>query len=663
MFGPYFKGAPGTCTCCETPIPPSLCDVCACFNEGQTLTIETGEEYLQWVPVCHDEDPNPSVGNAGVLAGSIPLIKPCTPPGTPWCGTCLEASPCGSGASDGSVPDVSGGAPRITSGFCVYDSQIYYLEQTAGWLAHWDLAERTVDIYLAFWTWICGGVGCNSGVWSYIRWRYEYETDDCDGIINPTHVATKHWSVFGNIDPDDPPEGSDGGTVSCFYGGTTCEGTGAITRRTAVPICTIADDEVDAEVGQYMGTPCYFWYDTDDTDTTLGRDPIPGEADHWVIKSLTPPRVEIRTCNIYPCCETEGGPPTAAIDWTAESCEVTATDVSTPGTCGSIVRRRWLLQIWNEDPATSGATCPDFQVPSEAEGEDLGDNETITLSAMAGCGGKWFRLLLTIWDSTGCRSDASTDVLTCCSCVDRSGNPCPAPTGGLTITELTDCGFRLTANVAGEGTCGDGDPVVLWWRGSTGAECIDPEDAPCDDYPNFCPSSLLNGQHIDITIDGCETIYWTTRAATCGCLGPIQSQQICCKNCDCCEEAIRVFVTLSGFAQNGVNDCLCENINGTWELTKSGSGTAQPCVYELQPPGGWVNGSCNLGLEIELTISCFAGEMYGTLSINGGNSIFLEGGLAGDDCTALPAAMTTSYAIPNLCTTGSVSLSIVPAAA
>lgn len=584
------------CCDCGSIITPTPCSECGCFAAVETLTIETGVEYIEWVAVCSDEgETNPPAGDPGVLAGSIEL----TPllPSANWCGTCLEASPCGaSGSSSGSGGGSSvGGAPWTASGHCVFDGFAYDMIQQAGWFARYDLVGGTVDIWFAFWTYICGGVSNNTGVWSYIRWRYEFSTTDCDGLINPTHVETKYWSGYGSATAVEREEGdATEGPILC--GEVNCRGTGAVIVP-SIDACEIGGGEETAAVGQYMGTPCVFFFDDDDSELTLSRDPIPGEADHWVIKDLTPPKIEIRTCIIYPCCATEGGPPAVSFTYDQDSCRVTATSTSTAGTCGEIVRRRWLLQTWHENPAVTGQPCPDSTEPNEAEGEDLGSNETVFLSAANGCGGKYFRILLTEWDSTGCRGDAASEILTCCNCEDN-GELCASHAGtlGVELLDAETCTYRLTADCETppeeELVCGS-DIFIEYILGN--ADCDPNLDCTCaeidagDCSGEGCSGGLGCGEHIDLIIDTATTLYWRVRETECGCWGPWTEELLPCAICDCCDGKYSgAILTVSVSAPNDCPDraefvtCDCAAVNGDYDCPATAACAGEHTKTDIQ---------------------------------------------------------------------------------
>lgn len=635
------------CTCVDKLNP---CAACSCFNEEETITLESSGAPIRWVSACD----NPRQGDPGLLAGSIEL-RPLYPRDVAnWCGGCLEASPCGGGNSSGGPPDSSSTVPFSVAGHCVFDGVVWNMQQQAGWLVTHNAPARTVDVFFAFWTFVCGGVANRARVWSYIRYHYEYDEDDCDDIINPTFISSHFWSAYSS------PISGGPGTVFCSP--NTCEGTGEVTAS-AIQACAIAETESSVSDDAFMGTPCFFFYD-DDPDEALSRIPIPAEADRWGVASASPPRIEIRSCNIYPCCDTEGGPPTASMTYEVDGCYIRATDTSTPGTCGPIVRRRWTLQSWNSNPGPSGNSCPDNQRVDEEEGETLDDNEMTYLRAALGCGGKYFRLVLTVWDAAGCRDDVASEIATCCNCDDTAGEPCADPPGSLNVTLIDPetCTYQLAASAPSEGyvpVCGTGTLIIEYIvaNSSTGCEaalqrclCEDFAAGECEDFLT-CIGSLGDGGTTTRVLIGHTTIFWRVREATCGCTGPWNEIEINCSPCECCdgeEGAIEsATITIGGIVDgDGVVCSDCNSLNDAYIVPST-----EDCAGEDEFA---TDATCNPGQEvssilIRWEILCDDPDsvtLVVTVSLGGGvpsatfqETVLRPGPDEPIDCTALGSAL------------------------
>lgn len=540
------------------------------------------------------------------------------------------------------------------------DCAVYEHFWRARWFVALDKATGTLSVFLAF-HWF-GGRGCPSScaslVVSYVRWEYEFRT--CDQLSNPVHIRTMMWNAWGSSPT--PATSTVSQPIEClcdiegpagFY--DYIVGSGAIAPGEKYP------DEWPASAGNWVGTHCAVQRTEDDLFPAVAA---PANGSYYTLKDITPPTIRITGCE-NACCGTEGGPPVAAINiLSLENCLIRAEDVSTPGTCGAISRRAWLLEQWSEDPGGE-PVCPERQSVFSSDEYGLEYTDIVALSA-SGCGAKWARLTLLIWDESNCFSSASTGVFTCCSCLDGLGNICtPEPSGSLVITLLneTECLYRLSATTGAGGVCSE-TVIIEYWLSSnvcaSGEECTckEIEDGDCGGVG--CSGTLGNGQHIDLTLLGGVTVFWRAREASCGCFGTKQSENIVCGACGCCDGAIQgMYITIAGLANTeGRPGCNCSAANGTYFIPAnllSGCGGQANWPLLIFCPNPVIEESFNLDITWTLTCNPDTGEYllhvsFG-IAFDGSNQYESSGSVSIPfDCSTLGGGLTRTVAgVTNIC--------------
>lgn len=574
----------GCCTC-GSPLP---CSSCECTTGSEAITLAVSAVPLKFVGIDECDE----TGYADVLAGLKEMV--------PWSGCSTGAAPdyCSGGCyaaacQNGNAPKVIG-FHYVAAGLLPNDgvfvpdpNDIDALEDCAFfthvWQARWfmsvDRAAKKLSVFLAL-HWI-GAYGCPAACRSftvgYIRWEYDF--DSCSSIAHPAHVRTMIWHAWqGESESTD-----EGDAVS--YCPCTAGSTGFLSYLTGVGgeaysgVCSIQETEVPANVGDWFGSPCGVFTSP---SSLLDFPSAPSEGVYLKVHSLTPPAVSIAGCQDA-CCGTKGGPPTAVIELgEVNACFVTATDASTPGTCGPIVKRLWILESWDSEPTTSAdLACADKQTVVSSDDVGLEGSEGI-FKPVTGCGKKWWRLTLIVWDSQDCFDKASTDVQTCCNCEDE-GEPCPGvPGGSLSVEEIDLCQYELCATLPvdefghADGVCGEGTPFIEWQL-NTGA-CSFTDDCPCEDTPISggcsvigCSGGLGDGDCYTITLTQSAVLRWRVWDNVCGCPGPWNEQILECSTCHCCDGTlVRVEVTVSGISEgnNGPDiDCHnCTEVNRTYVM-------------------------------------------------------------------------------------------------
>lgn len=571
----------GCCNCGQ-----ANCPVCACFaaiDGSTTLTLSVPTVHLatRGYDVCVES------GGADRLAGLITMR------GWPGCGTGAP-SLCYGGtwlqecplygltiigthyASNFGLPTTIWDGVDLVCVDC--DCVIFTYRASAGWVIRYDRVTKRLHVFLAF-IWY-GAEGCpstcGSHVFSYVRWEYTWE--DCADLAHPTHVDTKMWTGWG----ENPTPEVDAGFVS------SCDCAQSVTADIEhrllgggyVAVGEIAAGEWTPTVGDYMGSPCEVF----DAGETAGY-PAAKESNVYVeIKDLTPPIVTLPVCQDA-CCATEGGGPTAAITLVEEDggCFIQATDASTAGTCGDIVRRLWVLESWDENPtSTPSESCPSRQSVKSSEELGLAETETF-FGSLRGCGPKYWRLKLIVWDELDCYDVATTGIFGCCNCQDENGDLCANPPGTLVITPDPEdpCCYLLEA--VGDATGYDGvcdDNAKIEWRLESGAcdvsrscSCAEIEAGDCGGPA--CSQGMAFGSSYNLCITEPTTLWWRARENECGCWGPWHEEPLDCQICECCDGPFAsVTMTLAGVGQcpntpAGV-DCNCEAANGEYPFASRG---------------------------------------------------------------------------------------------
>lgn len=584
------------------------CYACPCLVGDTTIRLVARVPYLE---LENPPEENPDFwGNPELLAGIFNLngslnglCAGC------WMDDCVSES---------------GNRPKFVYQICpggVGDFRLGY----PMWAVTMNTVTGKVDVYL---TWNAQ-TDCDNSLFvdnvTYIRWPFEFPSNTCDDVKNLVWTG----EVYVN---------------NTMAAGGLLEG--CCTCPSVVDEFSAAEDDLL----RYLHP--------------LGSDP---DVDAWwkLINIFTPPELylDVAACVEPDCCATEGGAPTASISVEqGVGCNYTITDTSTAGTCGPIVRR--LLEVLYFEIDDEVRDCPIKKKVHEFGEED----EYHVGGDIVGCtpGGVQIVFRMTVWDEAGCSDTFESEPVECCNCVDGE-TLCASPSGTLNITLIDEetCTYELCASIP-EQSAYCGSPGTSFIEYQLSSSTCDFDECECDDVGTDdctgvnCSGGLVDGGCTEISLEGPITIRWRVWDRNCGCYGDWNYEELPCNNCDCCEEPVRVFITLAGWtAQAGIT-CPCDNINGTWELTKSSSGTSSPCEWELQtedwecPPSGILN------LFASFVLSCFEGTLNGSLSTSP-IGVNLAGEIIGTDCTLLGAAMTEQFRIENLCEGGTVSISLVAA--
>ena len=579
------------------------CTSCDCFNRASAFDEVRLIVTSPPIQLVNGDEGDEGCGFISNLVGFRTLIPwgGCSSPSASLCGGCYidycaQSSP---------LPKIRGFHYAV-SGIMPNDGEFevipgedndcaiaeFYWE--AKWYVTIDTVSHKLSVFLAF-HWI-GAIGCpsvcGSRVISYIRWEYNFNS--CDELRNPTHVRTMMWHAWGETLNEQTADGVDDFS-DCLCAGNDDPGLTYLEPDPNTPTvgtCQINPDEWEATASAFLGGQCAIYT----AGGFIGRVLAPDQGTHYITGNLDPPQLQIEACGDACCFESPGGP-TASIEITDQAgCQYTAVDTSTPGGCGDIVRRLWVLEQFEEIPSPSDSdVCADRQDTISSDEFGIEYTNEVFLAAY-GCGTHIVRITLYVWDVAGCMDSASTGYLGCCGCTDLDGSDCPAPSGSLSISqpdvETFPCRYRLTASIAASsvGTCNDDPPYVpsiRWWRGSQGSEC-GPDDTPsCDNWTDYCGGSLGDGEHFDIDIGTCETIFWQTQGDSCGCLGPVVTEDICCVSCECCIGPIQgATVTVSGITgcpEDGVACSPCETLNGEYDIPANYDGGGG-CVGRIEIP-------------------------------------------------------------------------------
>lgn len=563
----------GCCVCGGT-----VCSDCSCTTGAEDVTLSVFTSPLEFVGI----DECDASGYCDVLAGIKTMV--------PWSGCSPSAAPsyCAGGCYANACEN--GLAPKVIGLHYFANGQInpqsifngdttdYVAYEDCGvlthqWVARWflfvDKEAKKLSVFCAL-HWFGGAgcpIACRSYTAGYIRWEYDF--DSCSNLAHPAHTATKMWTAWGALG-----ESTDDDAEAICLCATDLDAhnyypTGSKYRG----VCTPQPDEVDAVADAWFGSPCELFL----TDTAHVGYPTAASEGHYLkIKNLTPPAVSITGCQDE-CCTTVGGPPTASMDLPAtDSCFIEATDTSTPGTCGAIVKRLWLLESWSVEPTGGLSTCAERQQAWSSIDEGMEATETI-FKPVAGCGQRWWRLTLIVWDAQDCYDSITSDVYNCCSCED-GGLPCPGTVGGslgVTLTNEELCEYELCATLpvdeAGhaEGVCGEGTPFIEWQLENASCAFFNDADCDCADifagtcYPG-CGGGLGNGDCVTVTIESSTSLRWRVWDNACGCPGPWTYVPLVCNPCDCCETE---------------NDGILESIDISLDAIKAGSsGDCADCL-------------------------------------------------------------------------------------
>jgi hypothetical protein len=566
------------------------------------------------------------------------------------------------------------------------DCAIYQFDWQARWFVKLDTVTHKLSVFLAF-HWIgvigCPGV-CGSRVISYIRWEYDFTS--CEDLAAPPLIRTMMWNPWGESPSSaTADEGSTWDGCNCVEPNAVPDTLKYLTATSGDSLgpCTIHPNEWEASPGAFVGTPCLVHRIAD--HPWIGQPASPENAAHYQVGSLSSaPQLQITECQ-NECCNESGGPPQAVIEiLMQEGCRFTVADASIAGNCGPIVRRLWILEQWEDVPSTPGEeSCSEGKTTVSSDEFGLEYSDIVSLAAY-GCGTHVVRITLYIWDEAGCWDFTSTGYLGCCGCTELNGDDCPAPDGTLIISqpdpENDPCLYRLTASIGASsvGSCDDDGPYtpsIRWWLGSQGSEC-GPEDTPaCDNWSNYCGGGLADGAHFDVHIDVCDTIFWATQGSNCGCVGPVQQEDICCVNCNCCIGPIQgALITLSGYGNcpdDGINCDPCDELNTDYDVPVST--TEGGCYGEVRVPvsctydeGGAAAGSGDFlltwqilcdedGIYVEVNQGY---ELDGGAS-NGGSVIIFLTGDTNAECVDLSGSDTyTGFAICLYCNVNNVSITI-----
>lgn len=426
------------------------------------------------------------------------------------------------------------------------------------WSLFMDVPNNRIYLYLSWWGVVCEVPDLPS-VWASLRWTYEWPTDACEDVKNLTYSGVVEILPFG-------------------------ESTYVVA----------GDDDLIAYVAGVAGSGLDPRYVADNVD--LAPDIF----------------LNREGCDEGDCCAEEGGGPTASMDLEVDECQIHATDTSTPGTCGAIVKRLWDIEVWSENPTgdDEALACPDARRTIYGEGED---QEEIFIDASLLCGSNYFRVTLHVWDEEDCHDSVTSGIGNCCACEDRHSEPCTTPSGSLdyTLIDPEACTYELCATApTGDGICGTGPGFVEWQLANGGCAftdcgCVEVGEGDCVD-PG-CGGTLLDGACTEITITEPTTLRWRAWDAACGCFSEWTEIQLSCNICECCDEPLTgVMMTIGGFSQGDVEGCAdCdEKISGTFYLPFDG------CVASLSLTDYFsceCEDPCSYNLDLQVILVCSPG--------------------------------------------------------
>lgn len=493
------------------------------------------------------------------------------------------------------------------------------------WTLTMDVPTNRVYLSLDWWGTPCGVVDPPS-TYASLRWVYEWPSDACSDVKNLAFTGTVQIKPLG---ASTWSTASDGDLIGYQNG---LIGSGTDPRYVAANL-------------------------SDAPEIFLNRD----------------------GCDEGDCCAEEGGGPTASMDVEFTGCQIHATDTSTAGTCGPIVRRLWEIAVYDDDPTgdEEALACPTYRRHVYGEGDE---NEEIFKTGALGCGQKWFRIILHVWDSEDCHDSVDSALQSCCVCVDQDGNACSSPAGGLSVTliEGSTCTYELCATVpAGEPLCYSGTGFIEWQLSKGG--CTFRDDCDCnavgseDCVPASCGGGLGDGDCTQLVIPGNATIRWRAWDRACGCFGPWNEIEIGCQTCVCCVDPLKdIYVTLSGFLNNGGSgDCEgCEAaLNNTFRLEGNGCDWIYSTVG-IEPAPIVCNGEPFRDIQIELYITCNETSVTIDLYVIGG-AVFTQfqktiANPTGEpiDCVeALSGGLTRIHTDPIFCNDAAAAASILAIAA
>lgn len=516
----------GDCDCEGEFTPPEPCYICPCLVGLYKIHILAPSPYLELEnvtdPVYQDEFEE----DLELLKGYIELNP--VPPGVnasdcsgDWYQPC-ELPPW--------MPTLYAGYQQSLCGFGPLGEPI--IEPAVPfWAVHLDVINLKVYVELEFWANTCG-VGFIPTKVGAIRWTFEWATNTCEDVPNLV------WD--GNA----------------------------------------------AEIWSKCTTPAYTWTSATDGDMIC---PIwfgDTSADERlnVINVSTPPELFLdrENCTEDACCAEVGGGPTAAMTVEFDGCQIHATDTSTAGTCGDIVRRLWEIEIWDHEPTPDELSGEDCSYPTKKRtiyGLASAEEEIFTTASVM-CGKVYFRITLHVWDGLDCHDSISSTVQSCCVC-EQDGDPCEGvPAGILSVEEGAElCEYNLCASITGTSSvCEDSGTPFIQWQLLSGA-CSFNDACPCEDVltvgacaASGCSGGLGDGDCVTITLTQSGVLRWRVWDNICGCAGPWNEQILECATCHCCDGTlVQVKVTVSGIVEgnNGPDvDCHdCPDVNREYVMT------------------------------------------------------------------------------------------------